>query len=54
MKLESVDRMFPHMICVATVDRVIDRLIKLNFDGWDSTYDQWIDFKSCDIYPAGW
>jgi hypothetical protein len=54
MKLESVDLMEPQMICVATVNAVVDRLIKLNFDGWDHIYDQWIDYESCDIYPAGW
>jgi hypothetical protein len=54
MKLESVDLMDPKMICVATVVLVVDRLIKLNFDGWDSEFDQWVDFESCEIYPVGW
>lgn len=42
------------MICVATVAAVVNRLIRLNFDGWDSEYDQWVDCESCDIYPVGW
>ena len=54
MKLESVDLMEPKMICVATVVAVINRLIRLNFDGWDREYDQWVDCESCDIYPVGW
>ena len=54
MKLESVDLMEPKMICVATVVAVINRLIRLNFDGWEREYDQWVDCESCDIYPVGW
>ena len=54
MKLESVDLMEPKMICVATVVAVVNRLIRLNFDGWERQYDQWVDFESCDIYPVGW
>jgi hypothetical protein len=54
MKLESVDLMEPKMVCVATVVAVVNRLIRLNFDGWGKEYDQWVDFQSSDIYPAGW
>ena len=54
MKLESVDLMEPKMICVATVVAVVNRLIRLNFDGWTKEYDQWVDCQSCDIYPIGW
>jgi hypothetical protein len=54
MKLESVDLMEPKMVCVATVVAVVNRLIRLNFDGWSKDYDQWIDCESCDIYPIGW
>lgn len=54
MKLESVDLMEPKMICVATVVKVVNRLIRINFDGWPTDYDQWVDCESCDIYPAGW
>lgn len=35
MKLESVDLMEPKMVCVATVTAVVDRLIRLSFDGWE-------------------
>lgn len=54
MKLESVDLIEPKMICVATVVAVVNRLIRLNFDGWDERFDQWVDFESCDIFPVGW
>ena len=54
MKLESVDLMEPRMVCVATVKDVVDRLLKIGFDGWDQSYDQWVDCESCDIFPVGW
>ncbi len=54
MKLESVDLMEPKIVCVATVVAVASHLIRIHFDGWDSSYDQWIDCNSCDIYPIGW
>lgn len=53
MKIESVDLMNPKMVCVATVIAVVDRLIRVHFDGWEPEYDQWIDFESCNIYPVG-
>jgi hypothetical protein len=46
--------MEPKMVCVATIVGVVNRLIKVSFDGWGSNYDQWIDCESCDIYPVGW
>jgi hypothetical protein len=54
MKLECVDLMDPKLICVATVKQVVNRLLKVGFDGWDDEYDQWLDFESCDIFPVGW
>ncbi|KAM5250958.1 lethal(3)malignant brain tumor-like protein 2 isoform 1-T1 [Hipposideros larvatus] len=54
MKLEAVDLMEPRLICVATVRRVVHRLLSIHFDGWDSEYDQWVDCESPDIYPVGW
>ncbi|XP_062838974.1 lethal(3)malignant brain tumor-like protein 2 isoform X5 [Anolis carolinensis] len=53
-KLEAVDLMEPRLICVATVKRVVHRLLRIHFDGWDSEYDQWVDCESPDIYPVGW
>ncbi|XP_056379718.1 lethal(3)malignant brain tumor-like protein 2 isoform X2 [Hyla sarda] len=54
MKLEAVDLMEPRLICVATVARVVQRLLRIHFDGWDDDYDQWADCESPDIYPVGW
>uniref|UniRef100_A0A182Q5P1 FCS-type domain-containing protein n=1 Tax=Anopheles farauti TaxID=69004 RepID=A0A182Q5P1_9DIPT len=54
MKLESADLMDPRLICVATISRVVGRLLKVHFDGWEDEYDQWLDSESPDIYPIGW
>ncbi|XP_078093729.1 lethal(3)malignant brain tumor-like protein 2 isoform X2 [Mustelus asterias] len=54
MKLEAVDLMEPRLICVATVTRVVNRLLRIHFDGWDDEYDQWVDCESPDVYPVGW
>jgi hypothetical protein len=54
MKLEAVDLMEPRLICLASVAQVVGRLLRIHFDGWDSSYDQWMDCTSPDIYPIGW
>lgn len=54
MKMEAVDLMEPRLICVATVTRIVGRLLRVHFDGWDNEYDQWVDCQSPDIYPVGW
>lgn len=54
MKVECADLMDPRLVCVATVSRVVGRLLKIHFDGWDDEYDQWLDCESPDIYPVGW
>ena len=54
MKLECADLMDPRLVCVATISRVVGRLLKINFDGWEEGYDQWLDCESPDIYPVGW
>lgn len=54
MKLECADLMDPRLVCVATVSRVVGRLLKIHFDGWEEEYDQWLDCESPDIYPVGW
>ncbi|XP_077983794.1 uncharacterized protein LOC144438584 [Glandiceps talaboti] len=53
-KLEAVDLMEPHLVCVGTVTKVVGRLLRIHFDGWDKMYDQWIDCESPDLYPVGW
>ncbi|KAJ8672737.1 hypothetical protein QAD02_003997 [Eretmocerus hayati] len=54
MRLEAADLMDPRLVCVATITRVIGRLLRVHFDGWEDEYDQWLDCQSCDIYPVGW
>lgn len=54
MKMEAADLMDPRLVCVATVGRVVGRLLKVHFDGWEEEYDQWLDCESPDIYPVGW
>lgn len=54
MKIECADLMDPRLVCVATVSRVVGRLLKIHFDGWEDEYDQWLDCESPDIYPVGW
>lgn len=54
MKLEAVDLMEPRLLCVATVTKVVGRLLHVHFDGWENQYDQWVDCESPDIYPVGW
>nr|XP_015212157.1 PREDICTED: MBT domain-containing protein 1 isoform X3 [Lepisosteus oculatus] len=54
MKLEAVDLMEPRLVCVATVTRIVHRLLRIHFDGWEDEYDQWVDCESPDLYPVGW
>jgi hypothetical protein len=34
------------LICVATVGRVVGRLLRIHFDGWETSYDQWVDCET--------
>lgn len=54
MKLECADLMDPRLVCVATIAKVVGRLLKVHFDGWEDEYDQWLDCASPDMYPVGW
>jgi hypothetical protein len=54
MKIEAVDMMAPHLVCVATVAHLADNLIRIHFDGWGDDFEQWIDCQSTNIYPIGW
>ncbi|RWS02153.1 Polycomb protein Sfmbt-like protein [Dinothrombium tinctorium] len=54
MYLEAVDLMEPRLVCVATITKVVGRLIKINFIGWDESYDQWCDCESPELFPIGW
>uniref|UniRef100_UPI00358F2D22 MBT domain-containing protein 1-like n=1 Tax=Myxine glutinosa TaxID=7769 RepID=UPI00358F2D22 len=53
-KLEAVDLMEPRLVCVATVVRIVHRLLRVHFDGWEDDYDQWVDCESVDLFPVGW
>lgn len=46
--------MEPRLVCVATVTRIVHRLLRIHFDGWEDEYDQWVDCESPDLYPVGW
>ncbi|KAI1286669.1 MBT domain-containing protein 1 [Halotydeus destructor] len=52
--LEAVDLMEPRLVCVATVTKVVGRLLRIHFNGWDDSYDQWCDCESAELFPAGW
>ncbi|KAF5304552.1 hypothetical protein FQA39_LY09603 [Lamprigera yunnana] len=54
MKIEAADLMDPRLVCVATVAKIVGRLLRVHFDGWEDEYDQWLDCESPDIYPVGW
>lgn len=54
MKVECTDLMDPRLVCVGTISRVVGRLLKVHFDGWEEDYDQWMDCECVDIYPVGW
>jgi hypothetical protein len=51
----SYDKPFScRLICVGTVSKVVGRLLRVHFDGWENEYDQWVDCESPDMYPVGW
>jgi len=54
MYLEAVDLMEPRLICVAVVKEVVGRLLKIHFNGWNDSYDQWVDCESVELFPVGW
>lgn len=53
-KLEAVDLIESGLICAATIVKMAGPLLRVHFDGWDSSYDQWVDCEAPDIYPVGW
>ncbi|XP_013183129.2 polycomb protein Sfmbt [Amyelois transitella] len=54
MRLECADLMDPRLVCVATVARVVQDMLKVHFDGWGAEYDQWVWARSTDVFPVGW
>ncbi|XP_071836308.1 lethal(3)malignant brain tumor-like protein 4 isoform X2 [Apostichopus japonicus] len=53
-KVEAVDKRNPLLVRVATIADIEDYKVKVHFDGWDDSYDYWVDDDSPDIHPAGW
>lgn len=54
MRLEAVDKRNPSLIRVAAIVGVKQHQVKINFCGWDDSYDFWTDDDSPDIHPVGW
>lgn len=54
MKIECADLMDPRLVCVATIVKVVGRVLRVHFDGWEDEFDQWLDRESPDMYPVGW
>lgn len=54
MKIECADLMDPRLVCVATVVKIVGRVLRVHFDGWEDEFDQWLDRESPDMYPVGW
>ncbi|VDN88363.1 unnamed protein product, partial [Brugia pahangi] len=44
-KLEATDMCEPHLICPATVAGHHGRLLRIEYDGWASNYDQLFDYR---------
>lgn len=54
MKIECADLMDPRLVCVATIVRIVGRVVRVHFDGWEDEFDQWLDSEGPDMYPVGW
>jgi len=53
-KVEAVDLREPSFICPATIVETHSSLLRVHFDGWDSTFDQWINHESLELFPVNW
>ncbi|XP_019892578.1 lethal(3)malignant brain tumor-like protein 3 isoform X2 [Musca domestica] len=54
MKLEAIDPENCALFCVCTVVDIHGYRLKLSFDGYDNSYDFWLNADSMDIFPPGW
>lgn len=54
MMIEAVDLMQSRLVCVATITKIVGRLLRIHFNGWDESFDQWCDCESPDLFPLGW
>lgn len=53
-KVEAVDLREPSFICPATIVATHGCLLRVHFDGWDSTFDQWVSHETLDLFPVDW
>jgi len=53
-KVEAVDLREPSLTCPATIVSIHGSLLRVHFDGWDSTFDQFVSHDSLDIFPVHW
>ncbi|CAI6348959.1 unnamed protein product [Macrosiphum euphorbiae] len=53
-KLEGIDPKYEALFCVMTVTEVCGYRIKLNFDGYGSEHDFWVNADCPDLFYAGW
>eukprot|EP00117_Sycon_ciliatum_P044252 scpid13763/ scgid4377/ Lethal(3)malignant brain tumor-like protein 1; L(3)mbt protein homolog; L3MBTL1 len=54
-RLEAVDRMDSHTVCVSTIVAIADNgQLRINFDGYGTAGEYWCDAGSPDIHPVGW
>ncbi|CAF1146931.1 unnamed protein product [Adineta ricciae] len=55
MRLEAKDRKNPSILAVANIIEVYeDNRIRINFDGWTSTYDYTVETDNPDLHPCGY
>ncbi|UJR35583.1 hypothetical protein I4U23_028336 [Adineta vaga] len=55
MRLEAKDRKNPSILAVANIIEVYeDNRIRINFDGWTSTYDYTVETDHSDLHPCGY
>ncbi|CAF1216648.1 unnamed protein product [Adineta steineri] len=55
MRLEAKDRKNPSILAIANVVEVYeDNRIRINFDGWTSTFDYTVEVDNSDLHPCGY
>uniref|UniRef100_A0A914URF5 non-specific serine/threonine protein kinase n=1 Tax=Plectus sambesii TaxID=2011161 RepID=A0A914URF5_9BILA len=54
MKLEAVDRLNPHLTCVASIIQAYGNQVTITFDGWGNNYDYTTETSSSDLHPIGY
>ncbi|ULU11533.1 hypothetical protein L3Y34_015159 [Caenorhabditis briggsae] len=54
MRLEAADMCENQLISPGRISSIHGRIINVNFDGWEETFDELYDINSHDIFPIGW